>query len=781
MKESSPYPIQRVYPEPVPAPQYTGRGVDPDFFGAPEAAGPDLRDYFRIIRRHAKLIASMFVAAMLVTGLVVLVVTPHFTATSTILVEPNAPHVLNINELSSETSTAGPEYYGTQKEILLSRGLAAQVIRDLGLDRNSDFTGTSLHRGFFGEMIHTVRVSIKDLLKSRPAVRPLDQYGVDPQLVDLYLADLKVELDVGTRLFVISFTSANAALASQVANAHVHTYIHRGMEIHAQASQDAEQFLEKKLIELKERVEKSESALNTYRRERGIVAFNLDDRGTILNERLTEMNKALTKAETDRIDLESEHDLISKRNYNSLPAVIDSQLIQHLKTQDDVIAGEYASMAQQFKGDYPPLKELKAKVDETNARLAAEVNHTVQGIESQYQASVGRETALQQSVEDLKTKALALNDASLQDAVLAREVDANRQLYKSVLERMKEIGVAGEVPTSNVSIIDSATTPIDPSSPKKLIDMAIAGAMALFLGIGIAFLLDHLDDGLHNPEEAEIYLQLPSLGSVPDFLTLGAEEEAAETALPVTGGPPTLIASSASDEREIMMAKSRFSIAGESYRAIRTAILLSRAAEAPKTLLVASGAKAEGKTVTAVNIAMAFAQMGGRVLLIDADMRRARCHEVLGVHNLVGLTEVLVGQKQASDVIRPIGNGGLSFMSAGSVPPNPTELLASRRMQEVLEELSAAYDSVLIDSPPVMPVSDSVVLSRLVDGVVIVVGPRTPKQLVRHACSRLGQVGARILGVVLNQVNMKSPDYYHYHRYYAYEDYSKPAGTVSQL
>ena len=781
MKESSPYPIQRVYPEPVPAPQYMGRGVDPDFFGAPEAAGPDLRDYFRVIRRHARLIASMFLAAMLVTVLVVLVVTPHFTAMSTILVEPNAPHVLDIHELASETGDAA-DYYKTQEEILKSRGLAAQVIRDLGLDRNPDFTGSSSHRGFFGEMIHSVKASLGDMFKSQaPAVRPLDQYGVGPEMVDKYLSDLTVKPDVGTRLFVISFTSANAALASQVANTHVRTYIHRGMEIHAQASEDARQFLEKKLVELKERVEKSEAALNSYRRASGIIAFNLDDRGTILNERLKEMNEALTKAETERIDLESQHDLINKRNYSSLPAVVGSPLIQQLKTQDDVIAGQYASMSQQFKGDYPPLKELKAKVDETNARLNTEIDHTVQGVESQYQASVGRETGLKQSVEDLKTKALALNDASLQDAVLAREVDANRQLYKSVLERMKEIGVAGEVPTSNVSIIDTATTPISPSSPKKLIDMAIAGAMALFLGVGIAFLLDHLDDGLHNPEEAELYLQLPSLGSVPDFLTLGAEDEAAETALPVTGAAPTLIASSASDEREIMMAKSRFSIAGESYRAIRTAILLSRAAEAPKTLLVASGAKAEGKTVTAVNIAMAFAQMGGRVLLIDADLRRARCHEVLGVHNLVGLTEVLVGQKQASEVIRPIGNGGLSFMSAGSVPPNPTELLASRRMQEVLEELSASYDSVLIDSPPVMPVSDSVVLSRLVDGVVIVVGPRTPKQLVRHACSRLGQVGARILGVVLNQVNMKSPDYYHYHRYYAYEDYSKPAGTVSQV
>jgi succinoglycan biosynthesis transport protein ExoP len=781
MKDSSPYPIQRVYPEPVPAPQYMGRGLDPDLYGTPETAGPDLRDYFRVMRRHAKLIVSMFLAAMLVTGLVVLVVTPHFTAMSTILVEPNAPHVLNINELASESGADSSDYYGTQKQILKSRDLAAQVIRDLGLDRNPDFTGKSLHRGFFGEMIHTIRISMADLFKGKPAPRPLDQYGVDPRLVDLYLDDLKVELDVGTRLFEISFTSSNAALAAQVANAHVRTYIQRGMEIHAQASQDAEKFLERKLVELKERVEKSESALNAYRRERGIVAFNLDDRGTILNERLTEMNQALTKAETERIDLESQHDLISKRSYSSLPAVIGSPLIQHLKTQDDVIAGEYASMAQQFKADYPPLKELKAKVDETNARLNSEIDHTVQGIESQYQASLDRENALKQSVEDLKTKALALNDASLQDAVLARDVDANRQLYKSVLERMKEIGVAGEVPTSNVSIIDSATIPISPSSPKKLIDMAAAATFALFLGVAIAFVLDHLDDGLHNPEEAEIYLGLASLGVVPDFLSLGSEDDVAEVARS-TNDPSALIeARTDASGGEIIVAKGRFSIASESYRAIRTAILLSRAAEAPKTLLVASGAKAEGKTVTAVNIAMAFAQMGGRVLLIDADMRRARCHEVLGVHNLVGLTEVLVGQKQAREVIRPIGNGGLSFMSAGSVPPNPTELLSSRRMQEVLEELAATYDSVLIDSPPVMPVSDSVVLSRLVDGVVIVVGPRTSKQLVRHACSRLGQVGAHILGVVLNQVNIKSPDYYHYNRYYAYEDYSKPAGTASQL
>ncbi len=762
---------------------YAGRPIDPDYVPVGEVAGPGLRDYMRIIRRHLRLIVSIFLGALLVTGLAVLVMTPRYTAVSTILLEPQAPHVLNVNSvLQEDVSPDGHGYYETQQQILQSRSLAAQVIRDLGLDQMSAFTGNSDDRGFIGGLIHSAKAELTSLIAGSAAKRPPDAFGVAPELIDHYLDDLKIKPEIGTQLFQVSFTLSNPALAARIANAHVDTYIQRGMEIHAQSSEQARRFLEKKLVDLKERVEKSEAALNTYRRDRGIVTFTLDDRGTILNQRLTELNQALTKAETDRIDLEAQYDLVKTRNYNSLPAVINSSLIQQLKSQLDVLEGQYASMASQFKPDYPPLQELKAKVDDTSGRLQAEINHVVQGIDSNYQAALDRENGLKKKVADEKATALAMNDASLQDTVLAREVDANRQLYKSVLERMKEIGVAGEIPTSNVSVIDRATAPTRPSSPKKLIDLSAVGALALFFGIGAAFLLDHLDDNLHNPEEAEIYLQLPSLGSVPDFLSLVRDEaDAAEAALPLDS-TPFLIGQirpndPSAESRELAVAKNRFSVAGESYRAIRTAILLSRASEAPKTILIASGSKAEGKTVTAVNIAMAFAQMGGKVLLIDGDLRRARCHEVLGVHNLVGLTEVLVGQKSAADVIRPIGNGGLSFLSAGSVPPNPTELLASRRMQEVLEELAASYDSVLIDSPPVMPVSDSVVLSRLVDGVVVVIGPRTPKQLARHACARLSQVGARILGVVLNQVNMKSPDYYHYHRYDGYEEYYKPTGT----
>jgi polysaccharide biosynthesis transport protein len=777
VREISTYAVHRINAEPISQPW---SAPPPEFVTSQR--GPELRDYLRIIRRHLKLIASLFGGALLVTGLVVVAMTPVYTAHSTILVEPRAPQVLDIRNLISESDGSDEhDYFKTQQQILLSRSLAAQVIRELGLQRSTVFSDRMQPEGLFGGLMRDGGAMLASALGHETPKPSADMMGVDGETIDRYLKHLTVTPEIGTRLFTVGFSMTDPALAAKIANAHVQAYIRRGMEIHAQASEEAREFLEKKLVELKERVEKSEAALNDYRRDRGIVSFTLDDKDSIMNQRLTELNQALTKAETDRIDLEAQEELIHKRNYNLLPAVINSTLIQNLKAQTDLLAAQHASMASQFKPDFPPLKELKAKLDESRANLEAEIAHVVGGIESSYQSALARENSLHQQVELEKSKALSMNDASLQDAVLAREVDANRQLYKSVLERMKEIGVAGEVPNSNVSIIDAAAAPQWPSSPRKLLDLSLAGVFSLFFGVGLAFLLDHLDDGLHNPEEAEIYLGLPSLGAVPDFAALefdtGGSAVPDLPAAPATA--PLAVADGAAVGREIVIQRNRFSVASESYRAIRTAILLSRAGEAPKTVLVASGAKSEGKTVTAANIAMAFAQMGGRVLLVDADLRRARCHEVLGVHNLMGLTEVLVGQKQAQEVIRRVGTANLAFLSAGSVPPNPTELLASQRMSEVLAELITRYDRVVIDSPPVMPVSDSVILSRIVDGVVMVVGARTPKQLVRHACARLGQVGGKILGIVLNQVNLSSPDYYHYQRYNAYEDYYKPASTVS--
>jgi capsular exopolysaccharide synthesis family protein len=769
MKELSPYLIHRAYPE---ASLQLGAVPPPEFI-APDR-GPDLREYVRVIHRHLKLIVSLVAAALLVTALMVVTTTRIYTAKSTLLIEPQAPKVLDVREIDSEP--AGSEehdYFKTQEEILKSRSLAAQVIRNLGLETNSALSEGD--QGFIGGVWSNLRSLLSQSAETAP-VRRQDTSRVDDDLIDLYLQHLSVKPEIGTRLLKVAFSLPDPALAAQITNAHVRAYVRRGMEMHSQANEEAAQFLDKKLVELKERVEKSEAALNNYRRDRGIVAFTLDDKGTILNQRLTQLNQELTKAETERIDLEAQDKLVHARRYDAIPAVLSNPLITNLKAQNDSIESQYASMAAQFKPDYPPLQELKAKVDETRARLHAEIQNVVDGIESSYQTAVAREQELGNEVEHQKAKALALNDASLQDAVLAREVDASRQLYKSVLERMKEIGVAGQVPTSNVSIVDWATPPRHPSSPRPLVDLLVAGVLALFCGLGAAFILDHFDDGLHSPEEVEQYLGLPSLGSVPQFPLLDRAQESTAEALPAMmsdslSEQPLSEAGLEASGREVVVSHGGFSAAGESFRAIRTAILLSRAEHPPKTILIASSTKSEGKTVVAVNIATAFAQIGSRVLLIDSDLRRSRCHETLSLDNRFGLTDALAGQKETGDVIQQVGER-LSFLSAGSVPPNPTELLSSQKMRQLLAELSEQYDQIVIDSPPIMPVADSVILSRLVDGVLVVIGPRTPKQMARFACTRLSQVQAKILGVILNQVRNQRAGYYHYYGYGSYEDYA---------
>ncbi|HEY6394115.1 MAG TPA: GumC family protein, partial [Candidatus Binataceae bacterium] len=530
MKELSTHFIQRNSPEPASYIDVQSAVLDQD--------GPGLRDYWRVVRRHSRMIASLVGGALLVTGLVVITMIPTYTAKSTILVEPQAPRVLDMREVMADGSVGDEhDYFKTQEEILRSRSLAAQVIRELGLENNPLFSDHAPKTGFFGGVREKIGSITSDMLSADSSRGQTDPLGVDPQAIDQYLNRLTVKPEIGTRLFTIEFGVPDPNLAARITNAHVQSYIRRGMEIHAQASEDARQFLEKKLVDLKERVEKSEAALNSYRRDRGIVAFALDDKENVLNQRLSELNQALTKAETERIDLESQDSMIHKRDYDSLPAVINSTLIQNLKGQLDVSAGQYASMASQFKPDYPPLAELKAKLDESNNHLRREIQYVVAGIESNYETAVAREEGLRKQLETEKTSAMALNDASLQDAVLAREVDANSQLYKSVLERMKEIGVAGEIPTSNVSIIDHAAPPRQPSSPRKFIDLSLAGALSLFFGVSLAFLLDYLDDGLRNPEEAEIYLGLPSLGSVPDFISFANEQSDAPAAITAQSAP----------------------------------------------------------------------------------------------------------------------------------------------------------------------------------------------------------------------------------------------------
>jgi capsular exopolysaccharide synthesis family protein len=357
---------------------------------------------------------------------------------------------------------------------------------------------------------------------------------------------------------------------------------------------------------------------------------------------------------------------------------------------------------------------------------------------------------------------------------------------------MKDVGVEAEGQNSNVSIVDKATAPRIPSYPKKMRSLMVSGVLGLFGALGLAFLLDYFDNTLNDPEEAERFLRLPNIGIIPEFSLLNsvgygpksyAPAKALTAELATNGDVPKALTSSngasgsrgrtASAIQELVTQHGTYSALGEAYRNLRTALLLSRAGAPPKVTLVTSAVAGEGKTVTAVNTAAMLAQLGASVLLIDADMRRPRCHRVLDLDNHLGLTEVLTGVRDLQDLIRPTTVANLYVLSSGSVPPNATELLGSSKMLEVVTALQQIYDYIVIDSPPVMPVSDAVLLSTIVDGVVLVTNAsRTPKQQVKAARVRLEYARAKIFGTVLNRVKVHHSEYqYYYHQgYYTPED-----------
>jgi len=592
--------------------------------------------------------------------------------------------------------------------------------------------------------------------------------------VHAYFADLKVTPETDTNLVKITITSPDPVLAAQIANQHVKQYEQQQLNMHGEQSEEAQRYLKSKLLEVKNDLENSETALNAYRTEKQIIPglISLDGKDAIVLDRLSVLSKETTQAQVARISLEAQKSLIKKHEYSALPSVMDDPTIQEMNKSLDGLYSQRAALASQFKASYPPLAKLDAQIGETQARIAVMINQKVGALESEYEEAVEKEKEIADEMDKEKQQTLNLNSSAAQYAMLQREVDTNRELYNAILTREKDVEMSGSVESKNVSVINSAEVPGAATSPKKLLALMLAAFGGLGLGLGLAFVVEMADNTLKNPEEAENYLKLPNLGVVPEFSTVNGKSAYAPRELMNAGDGGARPSTVLPPGRELVTTHGSYSRVGEAYRNLRTALLLSRAGGPPKVTLITSAMSREGKTVTAVNISVMLSQLGGRVLLIDADLRRARCHRVLAVDNHLGLTEVLTGSRDLHEMIRATEIENLFFLGAGSVPPNPTELLNSPRMAEVMALLRDHYEYIVIDSAPVLPVSDSMVLSRLTDGVVLVAnGSATPRQQVKNACARLEYARAKILGLVLNKVKIHSPDYhYYYHQdYYSFD------------
>jgi succinoglycan biosynthesis transport protein ExoP len=716
---------------------------------------PDLWAYWSVFWRHLGLVLGLFAVVELSTAVVIFSMTPLYNGLSTILIEHEAPQVLgnNTSVQDSESESSSESFYKTQYEILRSRSLAARVIHEMRLDHNRYLAAASATRktgtGLLGRLWPTANTSSEHNAGG--------EFGLKPEVIDTYLEDLTIRPEYGTRLVMVAFSSPDPVLSADIANAHVQAYILQASQRHAQSSEAEQRFLEKKLVELEKRIEKSESALNDYRRQRGIVVFGLDDndKDQMGGQRMAELNRAVVLAETQRIALQADVETIKAGDYDSLPAVVSTVLIQNLKSEASKLEGEYASMANEYTPDWPPLAQLHAQLLQVQNRQQKEIRKIVDSIKLRYQSAFDQENQLKNQLEAEKTKAMSLKDASLRDVILSREVDTNRALYQNVLERIRVLAVASESRVTNVSIIDTAEVPAAASSPRKRLSLVLSGFLALLLGVAAAFAIESRDQGLKNADEVQRYLHLPNLASVLHFASTGERSLRARELLAL----PWRKAAHSAEGKDGLSARTRLAALGDAYRAVRTGILLSRSETPPKTILFTSAASGEGKSWTAVSTAIIFAQLVDRVLLIDADLRKPRCHTALKRDKCPGLTEVLTGHEELANAIQPTNVNGLYLLSAGLTPPNPTELLGSSKMRGILAEAAASFEHVLIDAPPILPVSDSVLLSRLVDGVVVVADAQTAKPLVRDGCSRLMYVGAKLLGVVLNNVSRQHQRY----------------------
>jgi capsular exopolysaccharide synthesis family protein len=538
-------------------------------------------------------------------------------------------------------------------------------------------------------------------------------------------------------------------MAAVMANAVAKEYIAQNLEYKFLSTMEAAAWFGQQLAQERKKLEDSEQALQRYREQGDAVA--LEDRQNIVVQRLTDLNAAYTKARTDRFEKEALYNqLRSLQNdrtaLDTFPAILSNSFVQQLKSQLADLQREQAQMADRLGEKHPDMIKQTLAIQSTEAKLTGEIAKVVQSVRNEFLSAQAQEGSLAEALNGQKTDALSLNRRGIEYGVLRREAEGNKQMYELLMQRAKETGISGELKTSNIRVVDPAEVPRSPIRPNKPRDLLLGLLGGLLCGIGLALFMEYLDNRVKNPDEIKSFLRLSYLGLVPGLRE--KDLDGGQTLL-LTGSVPQNFA--------------------EAFRAIRTSVLFSSTKQGSRSVLVTSTQPREGKTLIAANLALALAQMDQRVLLIDGDMRKPRQHEQFNVTQDPGLSSLLVGKAKANDAVRKTSTNNLWLMPAGHNPPNPAELLGSTRFKDLLKALGDNFDWVVIDSPPVIAVTDASVIGHLTTGVVFVIGSeQVARSTVRTAVEQLLGSRATILGAVLNRVNIRRNPYYYAH-YYRHE------------
>jgi len=709
----------------------------------------NLLDYLQMMVKRRWTIAGC-VLAFLGLGLAfTLLSTPLYRAAATVQVEREPAKIVQTKN-GEEDRPEGDElsFYSTQLQLLQSRALAERVVRALGLANNKDFLARR-STSPVGQLLRLVHL----IPQRAPGALAGSAEGREFRATSMVSRGLKAEVLRGSHVFKIAFASPDREQAAQIANAFADNFIQSNLDRRFEASNYARKFLENKLQDVKAKLEDSERHLVQYAQAQQII--NVDEGKPLSNGTLLSLNAAVDNAKADRIKAQALWDQASNSSGLGLPQIENNTAIQQLEADRGKLASQYQEGLQTFNADYPKMQQTKAQIDEVNRQIQAQISDVKESLKSQYLADLQLEHTLSSQLGEAKSGALNLRSRSIEYDTLQREVDTNKSLYDGLLQNYKEVGISGGVGTNNISVIDRALPPGLPFKPNWLLYLGAAAFMGLIVGAVAAFALEHIDESLKVPQEIEQRLGMPLLGATP-ALEKGV-----------------LPASALADFQ------SAFS---EAHYSIRTALQFATSDGVPRSLLITSSRPSEGKSTTVVALAKSFAQLGMRVLVIDADLRNPSLHRIFDRDSAPGLTNCLAGAAKFGEVIRSTAVPNLFLLPSGPLPPNPTELLAGARLRALLPWAQKSFDLVLIDGPPVMGLADATLLSSVAVGTMLVIeAGQTRLGYISASVKRLRVGRGRIIGAIMTKFNAKTTGY-GYGYGYGQDDYRyRPATADPQL
>ena len=721
-----------------------------------------LRDYLRVIQRHKWTVITVFAIIVITVVIHAFTATPIYESTTRLIIDKENPNVVSIQEVMA-IDASGTDYYQTQYKIIESRTVAREVIRRLHLDKSEEFFPTpkddlisNLKRSI-QETIAFWKDSITSLLRTGDESIPKTLEGFEPNspLVDDFISKIEVSPIRNSRLVDVNFQAKDPVLAATIVNTLANAYIDQNLEIKLRAVQDAVKWLHNRIQEEGNKVEKAEQALLRYKEKHSIVTDFSSDVENITAQKLAQLNTQVVEVESERVEAETRYkQAMALSNtpdmVDSITEVLNNELILQIKSMEVELYKRMSELSKRYGQKHPQMVAIESELKTLNKRKTQEVNRVINSLKNEYRVILAKENSLKAALAKQKKDSLELNQKAIEYGVLRREAESARHMYELLIKRFKETSLTEDMKTGNIRIIDRAEVPEDPVKPKKKLNVFLAIILGLFTGIGLAFFFEYLDNTIKTPEDVKQHLNIPYLGLIPLFSTENKGILKDDTS------------------RELVTVNYPRSTASESYRGIRTSILFSFAETVPQVILITGVGPQEGKTITTVNLAVTMAQADSKIVILDCDMRRANVHKVFGTANDHGISNLLVGNSNMREAILHTRIPNLDVIPCGPIPPNPSELLGSTRMTTLLNSLRKHYAHILIDSPPSLAVTDAVVLSKSVDGVILVIrAGYTAKEIIRSGIAQFRAVGTHILGAVLNGVDM-SRDRYHYQYYYYY-------------